>query len=435
MAANATLRLILQNDIDPQEIGFLGFGTESSSDNAAGAVVILGMVNLALDALKMPRLSRSLEVPEFKHACLGGIYAIKNACRFVMTDVRSRKAIIVCGDIAQYERGSTGEQTQGAGTCAMLVEMDPRMFTMEIKQAGSSSAYRGPDFRKPFSRHLHHSFAPNTHRLADFPVFSGAYSQLAYLDAVSHAVEDMLSHIEVSAGHYYRDIVHSIFLHRPFQAMPITALAFMYVRGMARGKHHHDELHKLCEKSGVNYEDVVEESVVNVDLYYSIHKNQVVTDPYPATRECAKRLIKMEEFVELVKRKMSLGSSAACQMGNMYSAALPGWIAAAFYEAAELSLPINDKPMVAIGYGSGDAAEAIPIVPVSGWHVPASRIQMNTALSNALDLTREQYEALHDGTEGAPEIFPSKEFYISHVGERYESSFQDLGVEYYDYAL
>src|SRR5436190_17619908 len=58
MAANAVLRLILQNDIDPQAVGFLGLGTESSTDNATGAVIVRGMVDRALDALGMPRLSR-----------------------------------------------------------------------------------------------------------------------------------------------------------------------------------------------------------------------------------------------------------------------------------------------------------------------------------------------------------------------------------------
>lgn len=42
MAANAVVKLIIQNDIDPREIGFLGLGTESSTDNAAGAVIVLG---------------------------------------------------------------------------------------------------------------------------------------------------------------------------------------------------------------------------------------------------------------------------------------------------------------------------------------------------------------------------------------------------------
>eukprot|EP00906_Rhabdomonas_costata_P010459 RCo014679 len=100
MAANAVVRLILQNDIDVSEIGFLGFGTESSRDNATGAIIVAGMVNKALQTLHRPTLPRSVEVPEFKHACLGGIYALKAGCRFVLTDRRHRKALVVCGDIA-----------------------------------------------------------------------------------------------------------------------------------------------------------------------------------------------------------------------------------------------------------------------------------------------------------------------------------------------
>ena len=45
MAATAVLRLIERYDIDPQKVGFLGFGTESSTDNSAGAVIIKGMLD------------------------------------------------------------------------------------------------------------------------------------------------------------------------------------------------------------------------------------------------------------------------------------------------------------------------------------------------------------------------------------------------------
>jgi len=65
MAANAVLRLIRNNDIDPQSVGFLALGTESSKDNSAGAVIVRGMVDRALEQCGLPRLSRNLEVPEF----------------------------------------------------------------------------------------------------------------------------------------------------------------------------------------------------------------------------------------------------------------------------------------------------------------------------------------------------------------------------------
>ena len=61
-------------------------------------------------------------MPEFKHACLGGIYALRGALRFLQSDGSDGVAIVVCTDKALYGRGTTGEPTQGAGAVAMLLE-------------------------------------------------------------------------------------------------------------------------------------------------------------------------------------------------------------------------------------------------------------------------------------------------------------------------
>ena len=58
MAATAVIRLIEQYDLDPTRVGFLGLGTESSTDNSAGSVIVKGMVNRALKQLGRPPLSR-----------------------------------------------------------------------------------------------------------------------------------------------------------------------------------------------------------------------------------------------------------------------------------------------------------------------------------------------------------------------------------------
>ena len=50
MAATAVMRLIDQYDIDPARVKFLGLGTESSTDNSAGAIIVKGMVDQALIA-------------------------------------------------------------------------------------------------------------------------------------------------------------------------------------------------------------------------------------------------------------------------------------------------------------------------------------------------------------------------------------------------
>jgi hydroxymethylglutaryl-CoA synthase len=433
MAANAVLRLIRQNGIDPQRVGFLGLGTESSTDNAAGAVIVRGMVDRALESLGLPRLSRYLEVPEFKHACLGGVYALKSALRYASSDGADQLAIVVSADVAEYERGSTGEQTQGAGAVAMLVERSPKLFGVDLKHAGSASDYRGPDFRKPFARHFTEGYAPNTQRLSDFPVFSGKYSTFSYLDETVHAVERMLSRLEVSAGSYYQS-VRGLFFHRPYQLMPVQAMSFLYVRGLARGDHHHDELRSLCEQAGVSFQDVLTETASTPDLYGELLKDDAVADPYLATTAVAGLLRKQPAFRQLLQQKMGLGSEAVKDLGNLYSAALPAWIAAGFEEAARSQLALADAPLVAVGYGSGDAAEALPLYVAPGFEAAASRIGFARALEGSVPLSREQYEALHDGTD-LPELTytPKGEFAIARVGKNYGSGFQDLGVEYYDF--
>ena len=433
MAANAVLRLIRQNAIDPTRVGFLGLGTESSTDNAAGAVIVRGMVDRALESLGLPRLSRYLEVPEFKHACLGGVYALKSALRYVSSDGADRLAIVVSADVAEYERGSTGEQTQGAGAVAMLVERSPKLFEVDLAHAGSASDYRGPDFRKPFARHYTEGYAPNTQRPSDFPVFSGKYSTFSYLDETVHAVERMLSRLQVSAGSYYES-VQGLFFHRPYQLMPVQAMSFLYVRGLARGDHHHDELRALCQEAGASFEAVLTETASTPDLYGELLKDDAVADPYAATTAVASLLRKQKGFRRLLDEKMGLGSEPVKDLGNLYSAALPAWIAAGFEEAGQKKLNLADAPMVAVGYGSGDAAEALPLYVQRGFEAAAGRIGFVRSLEGSVTLSRQQYEALHDGTEIPSLAYtPKDEFAIARVGKQYGASFQDLGVEYYDF--
>src|SRR5262245_60645386 len=168
MAATAALRLIQAYDVDPRRVGYFALGTESSNDNSIGAVIVKGMVNDALRSLGAPPLGRHCEVPEFKHACLGGVYAMKSAARYVALDGADKLAIVVCADIAEYARGSSGEATQGAGAVALLIEQQPTLLEFDLARGGSASDYRGPDFRKPFIRYVGQT--PSQHgQIRDFP--------------------------------------------------------------------------------------------------------------------------------------------------------------------------------------------------------------------------------------------------------------------------
>ena len=246
------------------------------------------------------------------------------------------------------------------------------------------------------------------------------------------AVEGMLDRVEMSAGTYYKS-VRALFFHRPYHHMPVSAMSFLYVRGLARSDHHQEELQAVCDAADVKMEDVIAETKTSPDLYARVLEGNAEVDPYPATSKAAGSLRRMPEFRDLLSKKMGLGGELVKDLGNLYSAALPAWMAAGLEEASSSDVELAGSPMVMVGYGSGDAAEAIPMTAVPGWQQAARKIGFASALQGARDLTRVQYEALHDGVAEKSDFEPKNEFAILKVGDKYESSFQDLAVEYYGF--
>eukprot|EP01064_Diplonema_japonicum_P010914 TRINITY_DN1814_c0_g1_i8.p1 TRINITY_DN1814_c0_g1~~TRINITY_DN1814_c0_g1_i8.p1 ORF type:complete len:527 (+),score=66.55 TRINITY_DN1814_c0_g1_i8:66-1583(+) len=441
LAAGAVLQLIKDHDLNPKDVGFLGLGTESSTDNSAGSVIVKGMVDMALKNMGNNSLPRSVEVPEFKHACLGGVYAMKAACRFVDTDLSNRKCIVVAADIAEYERGTTGEPTQGAGAVAMLIEKSPKILSLDYKHAGSSSTYRGPDFRKPVSRLFDPAWASATQRKCDFPVFSGPYSTAVYTDTTIDSVEQMLRNLGLEhhgAGNYFETLA-GLFLHRPYHMMPVQAVSTLYVRGLVRSKsvERGIELEALCYKAKVVIDDLRKEIESEAsDPYEEISKTGAPPVMHKLTGKVAKALRGEPGFKNLLAEKMAFGNTTTEQLGNLYTASLPAWIMAGMDDAAgNLSLDLSGSKMVAIGYGSGDASEAIPMTVQPEYRKYALRSNVSKLLSSPISLTKEQYEDIHDTRSLAS--YPrhtERGFFIETVGTRMEPAFQDLGVEYYGYA-
>lgn len=432
MAANAVLRLIDHYGVDPANVGLLALGTESSKDNAAGAVIVKGMVDRALEARGRPRLSRFCEVPEFKHACLGGIYGLKAALRYVACDGADRQAIVVASDVAEYERNSSGEPTQGAGAVAMLVERAPRLLEVDLSAAGQASDYRGPDFRKPILRHFLDQRVDGESAFRDFPVFSGKYSAFAYLDQTSHAVREMWRRLDVS-GRDHLERVRAMFFHRPYHLMPVQALAFLYIRALVDSPGGQRELSALCEAAGVGVDQVRGEAAETPDLYrHVVDEGRAEVSPFPATSAVASHARGTGAVRRLVEEKLGLGAARARAFGNLYTASLPAWMAAGMEAALEAGEDMAGQQLVAVGYGSGDAAEAIPMRVAEGWRDAAGMIDTAGSLAGAVDLDREQYEALHDGRE-LPSLMhlPLHGFVIDRVGRTRESGFQDFGVDYY----
>ncbi len=434
MAANAALRLILDYDIDPRSVGFLALGTETSSDNSAGAIIIKGLLDRALEEMGRPRLSRNCEVPEFKHACLGGVYALKSGLRYLSCDGRGRRAIIISADIAEYERGSSGEPTQGACAVAQLLEENPKLYTIDLCETGSASAYRGVDFRKPHKRHL--SIPPpaaNAVRMPDYPVFNGKYSTICYTDQAIHAVGRLLWKLDLDPRTLYRR-VDGWFLHRPFHRMPVNVMAALYVWGLSRDQARQDELQSLCRQAGADYDEMIAEANSSPDLFRGALGGGINRDVYPESMKVVKHFRYTEKFAAVMSNKMYLGRQTMRELGNVYTGSLPAWIAAGLEEAVKRDIEIARGLFFTLGYGSGDAAEAMLIHIVDDWQNAAKKIGLARSLAGAINLNKEEYEAIHDGLPApCPAYEPSGEFVVDSIGEARDADFQDVGIEYYRY--
>jgi len=429
IAATAVLRLIEKYAIDPQRVGFLGLGTESSTDNSAGAVIIKGMIDDALRAKGMPPLARTCEVPEVKHACLGGIYALKNGLRYLALEKADRCAIVVSADIAEYARGSSGEPTQGAGGVAMLLEKNPKMLEVDLQNIGSASSYRAVDFRKPVLRNIIRG-ALNCH-FQDLPVFNGKYSTTCYLDETLHALNDMLDRMNKQPAEYYRELA-ATFMHRPYHRMPETSFAMSYLFALGRdGSDGLRILREQCEKVGIAIDDLLAEMNSTPDVLELVRNGTIDEDVYPLSVLLLREFRKSPEFAALVASKMSLGSETMKEIGNVYCAALPAWMAAGMEEAMRRKIALANGKILAVGYGSGDAAEAIPMRVVEGWESAAMKIGFEDALNSAQNLTRQQYESLHDSGTADGLIDPDAGFVIDAIGTNTNPQLSDEGIEYY----
>ncbi|MEM6707315.1 MAG: hydroxymethylglutaryl-CoA synthase [Pseudomonadota bacterium] len=424
MAATAVLRLIDRHQLDPARIGFLALGTESSTDNSAGAIIVKGMVNDALKARGSAPIARSCEVPEFKHACLGGIYALKAAARYLALDGADRLAVVVSSDVAEYEKNTSGEVTQGAGAVAMLVEANARIATIDLGRAGSASDYRGVDFRKPFLRFMQQQPTALA-QPRDFPVFNGKYSTTCYVDEVLAALRETFQRIDGNPADFLR-AQGAVFLHRPYLRMAETGLAVSYLLALALGNEtDYDELAGYAAEAEVDVEALVQELSTEQELN---HPERIADDSYPLATRAARSLRGHRVFQALLT---PLGTQAVGQVGNLYTASLPLWLAAGLEQAAAEGRELSGKSLLTIGYGSGDAAEVIPLTLVSGWEKAAAQSGVTEALADAVTLNHENYERLHNGQPVVALASPSvQRFVIDRVGQR-NGAADDHGIEYY----
>lgn len=148
--------------VKPSEIGRLEVGTETIVDKSKS-------VKSVLMQLFEPHGVTDLEGIDTTNACYGGTAALFNAVNWVeSSNWDKRLALVVCGDIAVYAKGSA-RPTGGAGAIAMLVGPNaPLVFDRGLRASFMKHAY---DFYKPDLS-------------SEYPTVDGKLSIQCYLSAL-----------------------------------------------------------------------------------------------------------------------------------------------------------------------------------------------------------------------------------------------------------
>ena len=118
LGASAASEILTEKD--KKNIDMIIIGTESGIDQSkSSAVFIHGLLGLQ-------PFTRSIEV---KEACYGATAALNFAKNHIEKNPNSY-VLVIASDIAKYGINSSGESTQGAGSCAMLIKKDPNILVI-----------------------------------------------------------------------------------------------------------------------------------------------------------------------------------------------------------------------------------------------------------------------------------------------------------------
>jgi len=136
MAAQSFLQLVGRGR-NPAGVRYLAVGTETGVDHSKPvASYVQGMVTGAGVPLRS-----SLSTYQIQHACAGGTIAMVSIAALLLAgpSADAESGVVICSDIARYERSTTAEITQGAGAVALSLEKNPGLLELDIGTIGYAS--------------------------------------------------------------------------------------------------------------------------------------------------------------------------------------------------------------------------------------------------------------------------------------------------------
>lgn len=377
MAANALLRLIQNNALDPHEIGRIYLGTESAIDAAKPtATYAVGIVEEILSTTYGKRCFKNCDVVDLTFACIGAIDAMENCMDWVRAEPH-RKAIVIASDIAKYQLESTGEYTQGAGAVAVLISNNPSIIAFD-QTIGIGMEHVG-DFFKP-RRTLTNQNLKNTtvqeitntskEKIALFfeePVFDGYYSNECYQKRISEALEHFNSKKQTN---FLNDWDYLIF-HLPYAFQGRRMILDTWL-------------------------DWLKETDTQSQL------EQEIGTPKDNFKDWKKAASKSKLYQQFISDKIEAGEKASMQIGNMYTASIFMSLLSLLEVSKSQTKNLNGKTIGFLSYGSGSKSKIMEGTLVKNWENRLANFDLFAELKNRTFIDFNTYEKIHNGSITQP---------------------------------
>lgn len=307
--------LMKRYDVKPGDIGRLEVGTETIIDKSKS-------VKSVLMQLFEPYGVCDLEGIDTTNACYGGTAALFNAVNWVeSSSYDGRLALVVCGDIAVYAKGSA-RPTGGAGAIAMLVGPNaPLKLDRGVRSIYMKHAY---DFYKP-------------DLTSEYPIVDGKLSIQCYLSALDNCYR--LYHQKYQRIHPDAKIVglnqfDALVFHTPYCKLVQKSLArislndFLLTSDAEQRKELFPAFHE-------KYDTIKLE-----DTYFDRDVEKIFMDYSKAT------------FNQKTKPSLLLAN----QVGNMYTPSVYSGLVSLLISADGDVSKLNGKHIGVFSYGSGLAS-------------------------------------------------------------------------------
>lgn len=390
-AANALLKLIRQNQLNPNDLGRVYLGTESAVDGSKPtATYAVEIVENELTNTYGERSFKHCDILDMTFACVGAVDALHNSVDWVRQNP-NRKAVVIASDLSKYDLNSTGEYTQGAGAVAVLITHEPAI--LEIQDTWGIASKSEGDFFKPrrsFKKadilsaiinamssdsspeqlnelmvNSESSFWSDPSEIVEVfkeePIFDGQFSNTCYEDRITEALEHFIMQQPTDLLNKWSKYV----FHLPYAYHGRRIIFSNWLKWLSN-----TALLQVLEAEIGKRDDL--------DL-----------------KDWTKQAYKSSLYADFIKNKIADGELASSEIGNMYTASIFMSFLSILCNSYKNSEALANTTFGFIAYGSGSKSKVFEGRINEQWRSKIEGLDLFEELAQRQAISISTYEDLH----------------------------------------